>query len=168
MSVFELTGVVHLARPTGRLAHDLDALRAGIEEAEPAVLFSHCVQVVLRHGVGDETPTDDFSAWVYGVVQDRETAERLAFVIRDQTRSAPALRAALLALLDSIPQRTRVARDAPEGGDFAFITVDSVRVPTGIAPAEAAPMVEALLEADDTVWFWHFYEEPWNHAGECA
>lgn len=167
MSAFELTGVVHLARPTGRLAHDLDELRNGIEGAAPQVLFHHAIQVVLRAGIGEEPPTDDFSAWSYGVVQDRETAERLAFATRDHTTSAPALQAALLSVLDSIPQKTRASRDAPEGGDFAFITVDSVPIPIGDGADDANPLVEALLEADDTVWFWHLFEEPWIRAGEC-
>jgi hypothetical protein len=167
MSAFELTGVVHLARPTGRLAHDLDELRNGIEAAPPQVLFNHAIQVVLRAGTGDDPPADDFSAWCYGVVQDRETAERLAFATRDHTTSAPELRAALLSVLDSIPQKTRAARDAPEGGDFAFITIDSVPIPTGAGAGDANQLVEALLESDDTVWFWHLFEEPWSRAGEC-
>ena len=166
MSAFELTGVVHLARPTGQLAHDLDELRNGIEAATPQVLFYHAIQVVLRAGTGEDPPPDDFSAWSYGVVQDRETAERLAFATRDHTTSAPALRAALLSVLDTIPQKARAARDAPEGGDFAFITIDSVPIPTGGA-ADVNRLVETLLEADDTVWFWHLFEEPWIRAGEC-
>jgi hypothetical protein len=167
MSAFELTGVVHLARPTGRMAHDLDELRNGIEAATPQVLFLHAIQVILRQGSSEDPPADDFTAWVYGVVQDRETSERLAFATRDHTTSAPALRAALLAVLDGIPQKTRAARDAAEGGEFAFITVDSVPVPTGIDATDANGLIDALLEADDTVWFWHLFEEPWIRAGEC-
>jgi hypothetical protein len=162
---FELTGVVHLARPTGRMAHDLDELRHGIEACEPAALFYHGVQCLLRHGASDDPPPDDFSAWIAGVVQDRETAERLAFAVRDHARAPAPMRAALLEVLDRLPPRARADRDAPEGGAFAFITVDSVSVPTGAAPADSAALVASLLDADDSVWFWHLIEEPWRREG---
>ena len=85
---FELFGVVHLVRPAGRTAHDLEELRQGIGEASPESLFYHAHGPQLRHPEADEPHPDDFSAWVNGVVQDRETAERMSFAIQQRGSSA--------------------------------------------------------------------------------
>ena len=107
------------------------------------MLFSHCVQVVLRHGVGDDTPTDDFSAWVYGVVQDRETAERLSFAVQHRAGSCAELRDALVQVLLSVPEKARLQRAAPDEGDFVFLEMDSVAVETGRYASDSVELIPA-------------------------
>src|SRR5438132_8977059 len=114
---FPLLGVVHLVRPAGRTARDLESLRAGIAEASVQSLFYHAYQPLLRTTAASDAPPDDFSAWVNGVVQDRETAERLSFAIQDRSSSAAELRSALVEVLEALPEKTRRARDAPEEGE---------------------------------------------------
>jgi hypothetical protein len=158
---FELTAVVHLVRPTGHTAHDLEELRAGISAADARSLFLHTVQALLRQPASEDPPADDLSAWVGGVVQDRETAERLAFAAQAGSASPDALRGALLHVLESVPEKARRTRDAPEGGDFVFLSADSVRVPTGALAADPEELLELLARADASVWFQHLYEQPW-------
>ncbi len=157
---FELTGVVHLVRPAFRQAANLDELREGIAAVEAATLFYHGVQYQLRSPTGDPAP-DDFSAWVNGVVQDRETAERLSFAVQRAPAGAEALRASLVRVLDAIPAGTRRGRVAPEGGAFVFLSLDSVPVPTGMIAADPDGLFDLLLRADDSVWFHELLEEPW-------
>ncbi len=161
MREFELTAVVHLVRPAGRLARNLEELRAGLAEVPARALFFHTVQCSLRRPDAEDPPADDFSAWVNGVVQDRETAERLAFTSQAQGAGPESVRAALLEVLEAIPEKTRVARDAPEGGAFVFLAADSVAVPTGAVAHEPAELVDLLAAADASVWFYHLLEEPW-------
>lgn len=161
MSAFELSGVVHLVRPTHLQARTLEELRKGLAATEPETLFYHTVQYRLRHAAIEDLPPDDLVAWAYGVLQDRETAERLSFVSQNHGESFASLRQALLETLDAIPLETRESRAAPEGGEFVFLTVDSVPVPTGIAPADPGELPEALADADPSVWFYHLVEEPW-------
>jgi hypothetical protein len=161
MSDFELSGVVHLVRPTHLRARTLEELRKGLAAAEPETLFFHAVQYRLRHAAIEDLPPDDLVSWAYGVLQDRETAERLSFASQNYGQSFPALRQALLETLDAIPIETRESRGAPEGGEFVFLTVDSVPVPTGVAAATPSELPEALADADPSVWFYHLVEEPW-------
>jgi hypothetical protein len=165
---FELTAVVHLVRPAGRTARNLEQLRAGIETVDERGLFFHTLQGLLRQPAAEDPQADDLSAWVNGVVQDRETAERLAFAVQAGGTLPGALRAALLRVLESVPEKARLARDAPEGGDFVFLSADSVQVPTGALAGEPLELLERLAEADASVWFYHLYEEPWFAAGECT
>ena len=98
---FELRAVAHLVRPWGAPIRDLEQLRAGIGDAPAEVLFHHAVQYQLRHAGAGELPPDDFSAWIGGVVQDAETAERLSFAVQSQRSSPDAIRSALLGVLDA-------------------------------------------------------------------
>src|SRR5512134_3055164 len=104
---FELQSVVHLVRPAGARARNLESLRLWIAEATAETLFYHTVQCLLRHPHGLEPPPDDLSAWVHGVVQDRETAERIAFAVQSRAGSAADLREALLEVLHSVPEKAR-------------------------------------------------------------
>jgi hypothetical protein len=160
MSAFEPISVVHLVRPTGARAHNLEELRVGIADASAECLFYHAHQYVLRFHDADELPPNDLAAWVEGVVQDRETAERLAFASASEGSNLAALRSALLAVLESVPERQRVQRDAPEEGDFRFHAAHSVRVPSGAAVASVEELVEFLREAEPACLFFHLYERP--------
>jgi hypothetical protein len=158
---FELNGVAYLIRPWGTPAGDLEQLRAGIESAPDEVLFYHAVQYQLRHPSADELPPDDFSAWIGGVVQDGETAERMSFVVQGCAPPLEHLRKALLSVLEAIPEKRRVQRDAPEGSAFPFMGATPVPYPTGTLVHDGQELIEALLQADASVWFLHLVEEPW-------
>jgi hypothetical protein len=162
---FALDTVVHLIRPWGTPARDLQQLRDGIAAAPVEVLFRHAVQYQLRDPGADELARDDFTAWVGGVVQDAETAERLSFAAQNQNTSAETARASILAVLDALSPRRRERGDAPEGSEFVFLAAYSFRYPTGVTVHDPHDVVDALVESDPGVWFTHLIEEPWYHAG---
>lgn len=167
-AAFELRAVAHLIQAWGRPARDLDQLLDGIASAPIEVLFHHTVQYQLRHPGADELPPDDFSAWIGGVVQDAETAERLSFAVQSQSTSAASVRAALLEVLNSLPTSRRRDRDAPEESGFLFLSATSVDYSTGVHVHDGQDLVEALLEADSGVWFYHLVEEPWFGDGHAS
>src|SRR5207237_5912099 len=134
-------------RPAGMPAHHLDDLREGIARATPSTLFLHAIEPMMRHPAADTQPPDDFSGWVNGVVQDRETAERLAFVVSDAGHAPAELRQGLIDVLSAIPADKRVQRDAPEGGDFVFLELESVAVSTGVFVHDPDSLIAALAEA---------------------
>lgn len=154
----ELAGVVHLMRPTGARAHDLATLRAALADAAPGVWFAHTVQHRLRFSSAREAPEADLAHWVGAVLQDLETAERLAFAIADRGGSADAARSAVLEVLDAAAGRTH---RAPDGGDLLLLEAESVRVPTGVVATTAPELFDALEAADPSVWFHHLIERPW-------
>ena len=163
MASFRLTSVVHLVRPTGVRAHNLEELRRGIAEATPDCLFYHAHQYVLRFHDVEELPPNDFSAWVGGVVQDRETAERLAFASLAQRQNLAAMRNALVDVLDRLPEKTRIVRDAPEDGGFRFHAAHSVEVPNAFAPESVDELVECLRDVEPSCLFYHLIERPLLH-----
>ncbi|HKQ57167.1 MAG TPA: DUF5752 family protein, partial [Candidatus Eisenbacteria bacterium] len=162
---FELRSVVHLVRPAGPRARNLESLRLWIAESTAATLFYHAVQCPLRRPDSAELPPDDLSAWVHGVVQDRETAERISFAVQSRASSAHDLREGLLEVLDSVSERDRGARGAPEESEFVFLTAESVPVPTGVAAHDGEELIQGLNDADPGVWFFHMIEEPWYTPG---
>jgi hypothetical protein len=83
---FELTGVVHLVYPAGFEVHDLEELRLALETVPERSLFHHTAARLLRHPAIAELPPDDLSHWVSGVVQDRQTGERMSFAPRAPIR----------------------------------------------------------------------------------
>lgn len=158
---FELFGVVHLVRPAGFAAANLEELRGGLDRATPTSLFHHAFEATLRHPAAAERPPDDFSHWVSAVVQDRETAERLSFAVQSGANCASELRGALIEVLDTVPERERIERDAPEGGEFVFLEMESVPLETGWAVGDCEALMERLAEADPSVLFYHLIEQPW-------
>jgi hypothetical protein len=162
---FELTSVVHLVRPAGARARNLESLRLWIAEATAATLFYHTVQCPLRRPDSSEPPPDDLSTWVAGVVQDRETAERLAFAVQGRSGSAADLRDALLEVLKSIPDRDRFSRAVPPESEFVLLAAESVAIPTGVIARDGESMMTALADAEPGVWFYHLIEQPWYSPG---
>jgi hypothetical protein len=166
-TTFELRGVVHLVRPWGSPARDVDQLLHGIASAPAEVLFRHAVQHQLRHPGAEELAPDDFTSWIGGVVQDSETAERLSFEVQGGHTTPEALRAALVAVLETLPVGKRIQHDAPEGSAFVFLSATSLSFPAGIEVHDAHELVDALMSADSGVWFFHLIEQPFLSAGRA-
>jgi len=158
---FALDDSVPLVSPSGDRARNLEELRGAIERASERSLFWHVAGGQRREPWCDELPPDDFSAWVATAVQDRVTAERLSFAVQSQRGSPGALRAGLLEALGRVRERQRIARAAPDGGDLALLTFESVEVPTGLLAHDPAGLEAALAEADAGAWFHHVVEQPW-------
>ena len=156
---YTLCGGVHAVRVTPVRAHDLVTLHAGIERAEPASLFFHLVQPALRAPASRERPPDDLSAWVGGVLQRPDMAERLAHAAR-QGAGVEERRRSLLAALAKAGTRAAVDEEAA----FTFHATDSVLAPLAEV-ATPEELVEQLACADAAVWFWHLLEEPWRADG---
>jgi hypothetical protein len=150
---FELSGVVHLVRPAGIEVSDLEQLRAALEHVPERSLFFHTAGRLLRFPATAELPPDDLSLWVSGVVQDRQTGERLSFAA-EGANSAETLRAALLSVLGSVSEKDRIAHDAPPGGEFVFLAAASVPVPTDTFALDPQELIEQLADADASVWFY--------------
>jgi hypothetical protein len=165
---FELMSVIHLVRPAGERAGDLEQLRAGIARVDAATLFYHTLQCPMRWPESEEPRDDDLSTWVRGVVQDSETAERLAFAVQSHGGSATDLRGALLEVLESVPEPVRVSRDAPPEAAFSFLMSESVPVPTGTVAHDADELMNGLEASDLSAWFYHLYEQPWFEGGTPA
>ncbi len=154
---FQLQGVVHLIRSTERRAADLAELRAGIADAAPRTLFYHAVQCHLRHFAEDEAGPDDFSAWVRGVLQNVEAAERLSFAVLRSGNRFETLRETMLSTLDRAPSRGAV----PPGSEFEFLSAESLPLPVGPPIGTPQELMEELTECDASVWFWNLVEVPW-------
>lgn len=166
MRPFELTGAVYLTAPTGAVAATLGDLRRCVAEASPASLFRH-TQLQRLDAAGDEPPADELSAWVRGVVQDAESAERIGFAVQTAPPGAEPLRARVLEALDAVPAGARDRRGAPDGGGFAFLAARPVPVPAGLTAVDAEDLRWTLERATRDVWFHHLVEEPWFRGGEA-
>lgn len=162
---FELGGVVYLAQPAGRAVRNLDELLTQFVAADRETVFFHTQMPRLRPHTGEDLPVDDLTAWVGSVVQDTATAERLAFAIHAANDEVEDVRAAIVAVLESIPVRSRLEHAAPPGGALVLLRFDVVPVPTGVSAATANELMEALDRADRIVWFHHLIEEAWMLPG---
>ena len=164
MRPFELEGAVYPTAPTGASAASLEDLRRCVAEASSATLFHHTQR--RRLAADDETSPDELSAWVRGVVQDSEIAERIGFAVQSAPAGPEPLRARVLEALDELPASVRGLRAAPEGGHLALLTVRPVPIPSGLRAENVDDLARALEQATRDVWFHHLVEEPWFRPGE--
>ncbi len=167
VTTFELRGVAHLVRPWGSPARDLEQLLHGIASAPVEVLFRHAIQHQLRHPGAEELAPDDFSSWIGGVVQDAETAERLSFEVQGGHATPEALRRAIVSVLEALPAKRRIERDAPEGSAFLFLSATSLSFAAGVEVQDAGELVTALMSLDAGVWFFHLIEQPFLLSGHA-
>jgi hypothetical protein len=165
---FELTGVVHLVRPVGERLGDLASLRTSLNRLPERALFHHTRYRLLQTPDMGELPPDDVSAWVGGVLQDRETAERMSYVADAGGDSPESLRRGWSDVLDALPERTLATRVAPAGGELVVLASEAVPVRCNVVVNHAGELMEALANADASVWFWHLVEEPWSVRGSGA
>jgi hypothetical protein len=165
---FELTGVVHLVRPVGERLGDLASLRAALNRLPERALFHHTRSRLLQTPDDSELPPDDMSAWVGGVLQDRETAERMSYVADAGGDSPESLRRGWGEVLEQVPERALTARVAPAGGELVVLASEPVPVRSEVTVTDPAELMEALAAADASVWFWHLVEEPWSVRGSGA
>jgi hypothetical protein len=96
------------------------------------VLFMHAIQVILRHGAGEDPPTDDFTHLV--VRRGPGPRDLRAAGVRDPRphHLGARLRAALLAVLDAIPQKTRWRATQPRAASSRSSPSTRCRCRTGI------------------------------------
>jgi hypothetical protein len=160
-----LYGVVHLVRHSGRTATDVATLREHVAQAPDASLFYHTHHPRLRHAYAPTLPPDDFSAWMSGVVQDREAAERVAYAVQTADRTPAALRAALLAAIPEGGAQPGAAFTAPAEGEFVFLEMDSVPVDLGLVAHDTDELVTHLCGGSVAIFFYHVLECPWFDAG---
>lgn len=148
-----------LESPTGRIATDLESLRAGIATASPEALFHHVTRICVRFPHVRDLPENDFARWVGDALQLPEVSERLAFVGSMPVTTIEELRVALLAVLDRVPDRDR-RRSSSEGATFHFLESRSVFADLGIEAADPAQVVELWPQLDDGATFLHLVEAP--------
>ena len=158
----EIESAVYLIRPTGRTAANLEELRAMIESASDDELFFHSQMPRLRrHREEDDFAIDDYSAWVRGVIQDPQTAERLAFAVQTSPHDPQQLKQSLLEVLGSLSTADRLRRTAPEGGALIGLVHETIRIPSGRVAHDAGSLVDALADAHHSSWFHHLIERSW-------
>lgn len=165
---FTLRGVVHLLRPLGRQVRTLQELRDAIADIEDASVFLHVALDRMGLASDDDHELDDWSAWVRGVVQHPEAAERLEFAVSRHPQLGPALRADAIAALDRVPETERRTAAAPPGGALELLTLESVTWQAAGPTEQASELLEALRTADRSVWFWHLVEEPWRRGARSS
>lgn len=162
---FELSGVVYLLQPAGYAVANLDELLTRIASADPETVFLHTQMPRLRPHADDAVPVDDLSGWVRSVVHDAGTAERLAYAIQSTNAEVEDVRAAIVRVLEAVPQRARTEHAAPPGGALVLLRFDLVEVPTGILAQTPDELMEALANSDRITWFHHLIEEAWLRPG---
>jgi uncharacterized protein DUF5752 len=157
MERFRFSSVAHLESPVGRVATNLDSLREGIEFSGLDSLFHHLTRVSLRHPHAGDLAANDFARWVGTALQDRETAERLAFVGATLLSPLETMRTSLLDVLGSVPARRR-RQEAAEEASFHFVRAVSVRAPLGLEAASPAEIVGIWPRLDLASVFYHLIE----------
>ena len=148
-----------LESPAGQVASDLESLKAGIATVSPESIFHHVTRMPVRFPHVRDLPENDFARWVGDALQLPEVSERLAFAGSLPAGSLEEVRAALLAVLDRVPERDR-RRSASEGAAFQFLEARTVLADLGIEAADPAEVVEVWPRLDDAATFLHLVEAP--------
>ncbi len=156
---FQLWSIAHLESPAGRAATSLEALRAGIEAADPEVIFHHVTRIAIRHPGARDLPPNDFARWTGTALQDQEIAERLAFAGSRPLEPLEEVRASLLGVLAKAPAR-RLRLEAPEEAAFHFVRSRTILAPLALAPQDPKELVEHWREVDLGAAFYHLIEAP--------
>ena len=148
-----------LESPAGHVASDLESLRAGIETVSPESIFHHVIRISIRFPHVRDLPENDFARWVGDALQLPEVSERLAFAGSLPVGTLEEVRAALLAVLNRVPERDR-RRSSSDGASFHFLEARSVFADLGIEAANPTEVVELWPKLDDAATFLHLVEAP--------
>lgn len=162
---FRFYSAAPLESPAGRSATTLEALREGIAAVPAASLFHHVTRIPARFPHARDIPENDFARWVGDALQLPAVAERLAFAGSGVPGSIEELRAGLLSVLDSTPERDR-KREAAEGASFHFIASRSVEFPLDLEAPDPEALVELWPRIDLGAAFYHLAEAPLLGPGE--
>jgi hypothetical protein len=145
--------------PAGRVAADLESLRAGFASVPAACIFHHVTRVPARFPHARDLPENDFARWVRDALQLPEVGERLAFVGSAYAGPIEELRASLLAVIDRVPPGART-RGASDGATFHFIQVQTILAPLDLEAAEPFEVIGLWPRIDLGAAFFHLVEAP--------
>jgi Family of unknown function (DUF5752) len=148
-----------LESPAGNVASDLESLKAGIATVSPESIFHHVIRMPVRFPHVRDLPENDFARWVGDALQLPEVSERLAFAGTLPAGSLEEVRAALLAVLNRVPERDR-RRSASEDAAFQFLESRTVIADFGLEAADPAQVVELWPQLDGGATFLHLVEAP--------
>jgi len=148
-----------LESPAGHVASDLESLKAGIATVSPESIFHHVTRMPVRFPDARDLPENDFARWVGDALQLPEVSERLAFAGTLPAGSLEEVRAALLAVLERVPERDR-RRASSDGAAFQFLEARTVLADLGIEAADPTEVVEVWPQLDDASTFLHLVEAP--------
>ncbi len=146
-----------LVELTGRKAADAGELCHYLKQAPESSVYFHTHHFLQQHQFLTPEPPNDFAYWVTTALQEDSLGEKLAAIDTIRYSTLPALRDAIVAVLDLFLQKGRPLRKAPEGGEFHFMKAILFSISTEHCAHDLKEFVQCLNQVSIHCLYNHIY-----------
>jgi len=153
---FQFMAASTLIRITGQRATNLAELLDGIRSCSDATIFNHTFQSLEQHHFLTEGFSNDFAQWALAACNEPQLAERLASLDIRHYETLAALRADLVAAMESYLRQVPEAAYRKGFEPFYFSEAVIVTVPTPWQVRTLAEFCEALAHVSIHTLHYHF------------
>lgn len=166
MEPFTFMTSVESVQLTGRRAGSLLELYLGLKEAEGSTLYHHTHRFYRSYSFLGPWDRSDFALWTAQNLKEEAVAERMGSLDPRDYPTLEALRASLLAVLETLMEvKDRWVRRVPPGLEFHFCRSVSLVLPTGHRARNLEEFVHALERVDTACLYYHLIEAPLHFHG---
>jgi hypothetical protein len=156
---FAVTDCALISIATGEKAQNLRELRDRLLRVDqPAVMYYHFWDVLLRPQFADPEYQNDFAAWVYHELHDRRLAERLSIINPKDFRWMDDLRQKLVDVIEERMDEVDFIPQADVEHPFFFMRSQIVVFDTGIRIDSPAKLAELIPQMSSSSIFYHFID----------
>ena len=157
-SPFKIMDCAPVQIATGLKSWSLRELKDSIAQVHPGSLYHHFWGRLISPTFAEPEYTNDFAAWTYREVHDRETAEMLSVLRPKDFDSIESLRSELIDILESRLDESEKIHLTVADQPFHFIRSQLVIFNTGRTIDRFDEMAASIREMTSGSIFYHFIE----------
>lgn len=142
----------------GTRAKNPAELRDGIAAVPASSIYYHTHRFLQQHHYLSPEPPNDFAYWLSNILNLHELGEAVASVDIVRQESLESLRSEFLRVLDGYAAKGKHTADAPEGGEFHFMSAKIFVLPTGCVAHDLGEFLDIVRRVSVRSLYFHVFE----------
>ena len=143
---------------TGVMADDLRSFLYGLETVTGSSIFYHVYDSFFRRHFTTSDHMNDFARWVWGSLEQRGLAEKLAAINPMEFKSVRQVRDRLVSIVRKYVGDSELFLRVPEHKAFYFCELRSFVIPTGKVARDLKEFLKCIRSLSRGSLFYHLIE----------
>jgi hypothetical protein len=155
---FYFSSQAELIQLLGMTARNPLELFEGMKKVPALSIYYHTHKFLQQHHFLSPEPPNDFAYWLINILNLNELGEAIASLNIINFRNIENLRNGLLGILNDYLTKEKYVIDAPEGGEFHFMSCKLFVLPTPYVAHNPREFIEAVKQIHYRSLYYHVFE----------